>query len=191
MENKENNKIKNNDLTAHGSSFLKLKKFDKEDNINDIGEHLDTNNFGEFEKELWEAFQEFDIDGNGTIDKDEFALFMQKLGYRPTLVELQEMLDEVDKDRNGKIGFEDFKILMTRTIRDDFAQTSSIEAFSVFDKQKSGKINKNDLINILMTKGEFAMSQEEIEDLLKYVQFNEDNEINYAEFIRNTFDLFK
>ena len=34
---------------------------------------------------------------------------MRKLGYRPTLVELQEMIDEVGKDQQGQIGFEEFK----------------------------------------------------------------------------------
>ena len=43
---------------------------------------------------------------------------------------------------------------MTRTIRDEFAKSTSIEAFSVFDRQKSGKLTKNELINISTTKGE-------------------------------------
>lgn len=155
-----------------------------------------TNNFynnenlTEFEKELLDAFKEFDIDGNGVIDKDEFSGFMHKLGYKPTIVELQEMLDEVDKDKNGKIGFNEFKYLMTKTIKDEFTQCSSIEAFSVFDRHKIGKISKDELINILLTKGDNPMDSSEVQDLVKYVQFDNDNYINYSEFVKNTFDLF-
>ena len=34
---------------------------------------------------------------------------------------------------------------MTKTIRDEFTQNSSIEAFAVFDKNKTGKIKKENL----------------------------------------------
>ena len=160
-------------------------------NKNNEDEERHENELNEFEKELREAFNEFDTDNSGTIDKNEFAQFMQKLGYRPTLVELQEMIDEVDKDQNGQIGFEEFKILMTRTIRDEFTQSSSIEAFSVFDKQKLGKIKKDDLINILISKGDSPISKAEVDDLLKYVKFNQNGELVYSEFVKNTLDLFK
>ena len=145
----------------------------------------------EFEKELREAFNEFDTNRNGTIDKEEFSSFMQKLGYRPTAHELQEMIDEVDKDKNGQIGFEEFKILMTKTIRDDSTQSSSIEAFAVFDKNKTGKIKKEDLKAILLTKGEHQIDINEVEDLLKYVEFNSNDEIIYADFVKSTLELFK
>jgi calmodulin len=145
----------------------------------------------DFERELLEAFKEFDEDGSNTISKEEFGNFMRKLGYRPTLVELQEMIDEVDKDKQGQIGFEEFKIIMTKTIRDEFTQNSSIEAFAVFDKSKSGKIKKENLLNILMTKGDQNMDENEINELMKYIPFDESEEINYKDFVKQTFDLFK
>jgi hypothetical protein len=145
----------------------------------------------EFEKELLAAFNEFDEDKSGSISKEEFGNFMRKLGYHPTLVELQEMIDEVDKDKHGQIGFEEFKIIMTKTIRDEFTQNSSIEAFAVFDKSKSGKIKKDNLFNILMTKGDQNMDENEIFELMKQIPFDDNEEINYRDFVKNTFDLFK
>ena len=144
-----------------------------------------------FEAELLAAFKEFDEDGSNTISKEEFGNFMRKLGYHPTLVELQEMIDEVDKDKRGQIGFEEFKMVMTKTIKDEFTQNSSIEAFAVFDKAKSGKIKKDNLINILMTKGDHNMDEHEINELMKYIVFDDNDEINYKEFVKQTFDLFK
>jgi calmodulin len=145
----------------------------------------------DFERELLEAFKEFDEDGSNTISKEEFGNFMRKLGYKPTLVELQEMIDEVDKDKNGNIGFEEFKMIMTKTIRDEFTQNSSIDAFAVFDKHKSGKIKKDQLINILLTKGDQNMDETEIHDLMKYIPFDDNDEINYKNFVKDTFELFK
>jgi calmodulin len=145
----------------------------------------------EFEKELYEAFQEFDEDQSGTISKEEFGNFMRKLGYHPTQVELQEMIDEVDKGKQGQISFEEFKNIMTKTIRDEFTQNSSIEAFAVFDKAKSGKLKKETLERILNTKGDQKMNTREIEELMKYIPFDDDEEINYKEFVKQTFDLFK
>lgn len=177
---------------------MESQRINEENKINNINDSINNNsnvneenNYGEFEKELWDAFKEFDLDGNGTIDKDEFSLFMQKLGYRPTSVELQEMIDEVDKDRNGKIGFDEFKLLMTRTIRDEFAQASCVDAFSVFDKNKSGKITKSELENVLHSKGEYHINEEEVRELMRYINFDEKDELCYSDFVKNTFDLFK
>lgn len=149
--------------------------------------HVDT----EFEKELLLAFNEFDEDGSGTISKEEFAKFMRKLGYRPTLVELQEMIDEVDKDKSGQIGFDEFKFIMTKTIKDEFTIKSSIEAFEIFDKNKTQKFKKDVLLNILLTQGEGEYLESELNDLLKYVTFDENDEMNYKEFILDTFNSFK
>jgi Ca2+-binding EF-hand superfamily protein len=186
--------VSQNDL-SHKNEYkanIELEKKESSKHNEDHNKDIFLNDLqlNEFEKELREAFNEFDTNKNGTIDKEEFATFMQKLGYRPTLVELQEMIDEVDKDKQGLIGFEEFKLLMTRTIRDEFTLTSSIEAFSVFDKQKTGKIGKEELISLLLSKGEHPMSKNEIDDLLKYVKFNDQGELVYGEFVKNTLDLF-
>ncbi len=144
-----------------------------------------------FEKELLEAFQEFDEDGNGTISKEEFLNFMRKLGYRITLLDLQEMIDQVDKDKSGQIGFDEFKLIMTKTIRDEFTINSSIEAFAVFDKNKTEKLKKDMLMNILLTKGDKEFSENEIIDLMKYIDFDVNDEINYKDLITDTFNSFK
>ena len=133
----------------------------------------------------------FDEDGSKNISKDEFGNFMRKLGYRPTLVELQEMIDEVDKDKSGEIGFDEFKAIMTKTIRDEFTQNSSIEAFAVFDKSKTGKIKVEELRSILKNTGDQLMDDKEIDELLSYVPFDQDDQIDYKEFVKKTFELFK
>ena len=177
----QNNQHSNNDGNYNYSS---------NENNEYRDEQADVEN--EFEQELREAFNDFDEDHTGTITKEEFGNLMRKLGYRPTLIELQEMMEEVGKDHQGQITFEEFKHIMTKTISDEFTLNATIEAFAVFDKNKTGKIKKENLQNILLTKGEQNMTENEVQDLLDhYVDFDENGEINYKDFVKQTFDSFK
>lgn len=107
------------------------------------------------------------------------------------MVELQEMIDEVDKNQTGQITFEGFKIIMTKTIKDEFTQNSAFDAFAVFDKQKTGKISRSELINILKNKGDQSLDDREINDLLSTITFDNNNEADYNEIVLSTFALFK
>ena len=185
------NQNKNIDNTIIENTQFKDKNSENESQNNLDVEEVEEIENTEFENELLQAFKEIDEDQSGTISKYEFGNFMRKLGYRPTLVELQEMIDEVDKDKSGQIGFDEFKLIMTRTIRDEFTINSSIEAFAVFDNNKTMKYKKDELLNILKTKGDHKYSESELIDLLKYVNFDDNEEIDYKEFILDTFNSLK
>jgi len=146
----------------------------------------------EFEEELIEAFDDLDKDRSGTITKEEFGDFMRKLGYKPTLVELQEMMEEAAKEHPGQITFEEFKNILKKSVKNEFTFNSSVEAFSIFDKKNTGKINKDLIKNILLTRGEQNMTEAEIQDLIDhYMDFDENGEIDYKTFVKQTFELFK
>ena len=199
--NKKNSKNSKKDIIdssikSKSKSFSNSQKSDNSSNQSKTEksgeEEEEEDEQNEFEDELREAFNDFDEDHSGTITKEEFGNFMRKLGYRPTLVELQEMMEEVGKDHQGQITFEEFKHIMTKTIRDEFTLNSTIEAFAVFDKNKTGKVKKETLQNILLTKGEQNMTEAEVQDLLDhYIEFDENGEINYKDFVKQTFELFK
>ena len=146
----------------------------------------------EFEEEYLEAFNRLDEDHSGTITKEELSNFMRKLGYRPSDLELREMMEEVAKDHPGHITYQEFKYILSKPIKDELTVNNTIEAFSVFDKMMKGKIKKEDLKNILLTRGEQNMTEEEIQDLLDhYVDFDENGEVDYKNFVKKTFELFK
>ena len=42
-----------------------------------------------------EAFSNFDIDGNGSIDEGELGVVMRSLGYSPTNQQLKDMMKKV------------------------------------------------------------------------------------------------
>jgi len=62
--------------------------------------------------ELMEAFKLFDLDGSGTISRDELKTLMKNLGQALTDSEIDAMIDEVDENLDGEISFDEFKALM-------------------------------------------------------------------------------
>jgi len=64
------------------------------------------------EDEIREAFQVFDGDGNGFINRQELACVMGNLGIELSSVEVQSMIDEADQDGDGQINYEEFYTMM-------------------------------------------------------------------------------
>lgn len=58
------------------------------------------------EEDLREIFKEFDLNGDGYIQKDELNAVMIKMGQRPTDDELNAMFNAADKDKDGNIDFD-------------------------------------------------------------------------------------
>merc|ERR1712109_362857 len=58
------------------------------------------------EDEIRLAFNVFDGDGNGFINRQELAVVMNNLGERLTQEEIQTMIDEADLDGDGQINYE-------------------------------------------------------------------------------------
>ena len=48
--------------------------------------------------ELMQAFNEFDVDGGGTINTRELGYAMRSLGMNPTETELLDIINEVEID---------------------------------------------------------------------------------------------
>ena len=146
----------------------------------------------ELEEELFEAFSTLDEDHSGLISKEELFNFMRKIGHRPSDLELREIMELVAREQPGGITFDEFKFILNKQIKEELTLNSTKEAFSVFDKMMKGKIKKDDLKNILLTRGEQNMTEEEIKDLIDhYIEYDENGEVNYNNFVKDTFELFK
>lgn len=57
---------------------------------------------------LGEAFRGYDQDGNGTLSKDEFGLFLTDFHEKISKEELNEVFAQFDHDGNGTIDYEEF-----------------------------------------------------------------------------------
>ena len=178
--NNNNNSIKNMNSKTDENSY-------SSDSMEEEEEEED-----ELEEEFYEAFNTLDEDHSGLITKEELFNFMRKIGHRPSDLELREIMDITAKEHPGGITYDDFIYILNKQIKDEFNVNSIKEAFAVFDKVMKGKIKKDDLKSILLNRGEQNMTEEEIHDLIDhYIDFDENGEVNYNNFVNNTFELFK
>ncbi|KAI6040790.1 calmodulin-like protein [Pisolithus marmoratus] len=60
------------------------------------------------EKEMREAFNVFDVDGNGYVSAAELQQVMTRLGERLTRADVEEMIREADTNGDGEISLEEF-----------------------------------------------------------------------------------
>jgi|TARA_B110001469_G_C9487320_1_gene244022 Ca2+-binding EF-hand superfamily protein len=68
----------------------------------------------DMDKELVEAFQSFDVDGSGYLDREELVEALTTMGDGPVDEEtVNEWIAEADADGDGKINLKEFISMMT------------------------------------------------------------------------------
>jgi calmodulin len=144
-----------------------------------MNEHLTEEKIAE----LREAFEIFDKDKDGFITIKELGEIMKNLGQAPSESELQDMINEVDIDGNGNIDFKEFLGLMARKIRDTDTEEELMEAFKVFDKDGNNFITNAELKHVMFALGE-KVTDEEVDEMIREADTNNDGCINYDEFVR-------
>ncbi|CAB4014341.1 calmodulin 5 [Paramuricea clavata] len=92
-----------------------LKSHDKDENgvlsIDEFEAFLKKDNSVNY-AELREAFDLFDINGNGYISKDELIQAMKKMGENLSDKEIGTMIRKADINKDGQVSFEEFKRMM-------------------------------------------------------------------------------
>ncbi|KAI6078827.1 Calmodulin, striated muscle [Aix galericulata] len=144
-----------------------------------MAERLSEEQIAEFK----EAFSLFDRDGDGCITTKELGTVMRSLGQNPTEAELQDMVGEVDADGSGTVDFPEFLSLMARKMRDSDSEEEIREAFRVFDKDGNGYISAAELRHVMTNLGE-KLTDEEVDEMIKEADCNNDGQVNYEEFVR-------
>ncbi|XP_023331275.1 neo-calmodulin [Eurytemora carolleeae] len=129
-------------------------------------------------EEFKEAFVEFDIDGDGTITKEELGTVMRRLGERPTEEELQEMVSEVDQDGSGAIELDEFIQMMANRISEG---NKIKQVFDFFDKNDDGYISSAELTAVMLDLGE-QLTEDEIEEMMRWADKDGDGRVGYSEF---------
>jgi len=61
----------------------------------------------------WQAFQTFDRNGDGKIDKDELASLLQdECVQNYTVRDIASIMEDIDKNGDGQIDFQEFFAMM-------------------------------------------------------------------------------
>jgi len=124
------------------------------------------------------AFDEYDKDHSGTLDKEEIRNILKKAGAES---DTNKYFNYCDADGDGRITKAEFmKGLCGFTLEENFQKICI-----AYDKDKSGTLEKNEIIGALKDCG-FDVSGAEadgIDRLIKKLDKNGDGQLQYDEFI--------
>jgi Ca2+-binding EF-hand superfamily protein len=152
-----------------GSCLSKKNKRNDKHEVAEVGEIR--------EDDLRGIFREFDLNGDGFIQKDELKAVMIKMGQSPTDEELNAMFNAADKDQDGNIDFQEFL-----TIAQANPLSLSLKAvFEELDVDGDGHITRSELRTAFQRMGHH-LSDQEIKAIYKHVDVNQDGKINFQEF---------
>merc|ERR1711918_7278 len=112
-----------------------------------------------------EAFDLFDGDDSGAIDKAELGVAIQALGFEPTVDEIDKMVKDIDADGNAQIEFNEFVAMMGDKVSGKDGVEEMKKAFKLFDPEGKGKITMKELAAVAKDIGE-TMSEKDLQDVL-------------------------
>ena len=122
-----------------------------------------------------EIFESYDVNGDGYVSEEEVRLMVRQLDLPESYA--HRIFETADLNNDGKISFEEMEIFVT-------AKLERLEAaFSYFDKDGSGSIDRREMYQVLQ---ELCLeaTEKDAEVLLQEIDQNDDGEVNFAEFLR-------
>ena len=122
-------------------------------------------------QEYAEAFEMYDVEGNGTIPVNQIELVLKSLGIKVHQATLLQLQNRKVQEGDGEVTFEEFLYLMqTGGTPNDYDENAAQDrsqklkaALSLFDPSQSGTISVVDLRKALRD----IMKENEIEELVK------------------------
>ena len=136
-------------------------------------------------KLMKEILDLYDPNNEGFINSNDTSKILQAMGRTLEEDDEQNFLQAADPDNTGKITKDNFLATVEALFslsKDDV--NDLLEAFKIFDINNTGKISVKDFKKILVKIGQ-AFSEEEADDIIKYINVDKDGNIDYADFIQN------
>ena len=133
--------------------------------------------------EIRETFAMFDADGSGSITINEIKNIYNALGHEFTEKEIKNMMNDIDINQDGYITFHEFLSLYKIYVHFRFQEEKLIEAFKICDCDGNIFVSFDELKRIMKEVGE-NLKDRQIRNMLKEVDMDGDDRINFEEFIQ-------
>ena len=130
-----------------------------------------------------EQFALIDEDRSGSITINELGNIYEALGHPFTENELLEILNDTDLNQDGYITFHEFLSLYKKYIHFKVQEEKLIEAFKICDCDGNKYVTLDELKRIMKEVGE-NLNDKQIRAMLKEVDMDGDDKINFQEFIK-------
>lgn len=130
-------------------------------------------------EEIREAFAMFDTEGSGMIDPRELKAAMHSLGFEKKSPTVYEMICELE-ERGTEVDFDEFLDAISNKLGNRETKEGIDRIFDLFDDDKTGSINLNNLRRVAKELGE-TMSLDELKEMLHRAAANGD-EITREDF---------
>lgn len=157
----------------------------------DVAKDQRTSYPGELVKELTDAFEFFDLNGDGKLSVQEMATVVRSLSAETVAEDdLAKLISGVDVDGDGCLDLHEFIDLNTQAINNFAgvdAESSEIDvglvaAFNKFDADGDGFISAQELHKVLVGFGDKTYSLEECRGMISGADENGDQVISLQEF---------
>jgi Ca2+-binding EF-hand superfamily protein len=146
------------------------------------GQELTT----EQKQEMRDAFNMFDLAGNGEINWEELQEATQTyLGKKITEEEAKQQIADVDTDGNGTIDFDEFVKMMQAEqeglTEEEQKEKELRQAFEVFNKDGTGFLSQAEFYQAMNATGN-KMTEEQVDDEFRKYDIDGDGKISFEEF---------
>ena len=132
-----------------------------------------------------------DADGDGTITVDELEKVLRSMRgkSKPSEIEIQKAIKEIDKNGDGTIDMDEYVRSCRNKATQDLIHRALVQSskirkeFERFDKDNSGFITKEELMEVIQARASVTISSKQIDQMMMDSDENNDGLINYEEFI--------
>jgi calcium-dependent protein kinase len=171
------------------TAITSLKEFRKKDRLQKvalqmIAKYVDDTKVDDLQK----MFESMDEDKNGTLTLAEMKTGLEKNGLGELVAEMEETMKEIDNDGSGLIDYSEF--LAATMGRKVYLQYDYLwQVFKQFDATRSGKISKDDLVQVLSggkdKKFEAGKTDvmKDVDDIMLKYDTDKSGDIDFDEFM--------